>query len=632
MEKKRNRAVIYCRVSTQEQVQKDALVVQVEEAKKTVEEEQWILVDQYIEIESGTTKHGRSEYMRLLRDMKDPKKFDIIVIKSLDRLNRSAKNWYLFVEELVSNDKLLYLYMDREFYSPDDNLIAGIKAILAEQYSRDLSRKLNNAHKYRQKNGTTLLLNNNTYGYQKNADKSVTIHPKEAEMIKKIYSLAAQGYGSRSISNILYQDGIRNRNGNQIGETTILRIIENPLYKGVAVMNKRHFDFEKKKEIQNPKSEWIYHKGLAPAIVDDELWEKANKMVKISAKKVKGGRQLKKRKELYNFSKKIICGECGATYYKTFRRAWSHPETGIIEWKCSEYLQHGRRSMDCRDQLRKVPGTDLKGCDNIHLRQENLIRAMKDLSGRLFSWQDEESLVRRIIHTLSEVLVSGDVHMKKEEMEKKLEAVHNRKERLLNLLLDEVISKQEYRRKKEELEEEEQQWEKRLEGLDIEEEKVQGAKHRILEIENKLREEGCEKLQIGLLMQALKCIIVYKDYLVVELNPAILLSLENQQSLLSLKIQKDTMEDLNNTLQDFSISIPTEPYFSDTRIIKRRKKEKVLQILKKEPYLTNRELSKRLDIAFSTAQYWTASYKKEGKLSVIMEKGRRKWIVHESDK
>ena len=179
--------------------------------------------------------------------------------------------------------------------------------------------------------------------------------------------------------------------------------------------------------------------------------------------------------------------------------------------------------------------------------------------------------------------------------------MHNRKERLLNLLLDEVISKQEYRRKKEELEEEEQQWEKRLEGLDIEEEKVQGAKHRILEIENKLREEGCEKLQIGLLMQALKCIIVYKDYLVVELNPAILLSLENQQSLLSLKIQKDTMEDLNNTLQDFSISIPTEPYFSDTRIIKRRKKEKVLQILKKEPYLTNRELSKRLDIAFSTA-------------------------------
>ena len=161
MAEKQKCAVIYCRVSTQEQVQKDALAVQVEEAENVVKENGWILVDRYIEMESGTTKHGRSEYMRLLGDMRQSGKFDIIVIKSLDRLNRSAKNWYLFVDELVSNDKLLFVYMDRDFYKTDDNLIAGIKAILAEQYSRDLSRKINNAHRYRQKNGTTALLNNN---------------------------------------------------------------------------------------------------------------------------------------------------------------------------------------------------------------------------------------------------------------------------------------------------------------------------------------------------------------------------------------------------------------------------------------------------------------------------------------
>ena len=63
-------------------------------------------------------------------------KYDIIVIKSLDRLNRSAKNWYLFVEELMMYDKLLYIYMDQSFYHTDDNLLAGIRAILAEQYSR----------------------------------------------------------------------------------------------------------------------------------------------------------------------------------------------------------------------------------------------------------------------------------------------------------------------------------------------------------------------------------------------------------------------------------------------------------------------------------------------------------------
>ena len=248
MPENQKRAVIYCRVSTQEQAQRDALAVQVEEAQNAVKSNEWVLVDQYIEMESGTTKHGRSEYMRLLDDIKDKNKFDIIVIKSLDRLNRSAKNWYLFVEELVNNDKLLYIYMDRAFYKTDDRLISGVKAILAEQYSRDLSSKINNAHEYRQKNGTTVLINNNTYGYVKNPDKSVSIHPEEAKMIRKIYRLAAQGCGSRTISKILYQDGIRNRNGNQLEESSIRRIIKNPLFKGVVVMNKRHFDFEKKKK------------------------------------------------------------------------------------------------------------------------------------------------------------------------------------------------------------------------------------------------------------------------------------------------------------------------------------------------------------------------------------------------
>ena len=223
--------------------------LQVKEAKRAVQQNDWILVGQYIELESGTTKEHRPEYLRLLSDMKEDK-YDIIVIKSLDRLNRSAKNWYLFVEELMMYDKLLYIYMDQSFYHTDDNLLAGIRAILAEQYSRELSRKINNAHAYRQKTGKTVLLTNNTYGYRKNPDKSVSVHPEEAEMIRKIYRLAAQGYGSYTISNLLYADGIRNRNGNQLGETTIRRIIKNPLYKGTAVMHRKHFDFDKKEWVR----------------------------------------------------------------------------------------------------------------------------------------------------------------------------------------------------------------------------------------------------------------------------------------------------------------------------------------------------------------------------------------------
>lgn len=635
MPENQKRAVIYCRVSTQEQAQRDALAVRVEEAQNAVKSNEWVLVDQYMEMESGTTKHGRSEYMRLLDDIKDKNKFDIIVIKSLDRLNRSAKNWYLFVEELVNNDKPLYIYMDRAFYKTDDRLISGVKAILAEQYSRDLSSKINNAHEYRQKNGTTVLINNNTYGYIKNPDKSVSIHLEEAEMIRKIYRLAAQGCGSRTISKILYQDGIRNRNGNQLEESSIRRIIKNPLFKGVVVMNKRHFDFEKKKEIKNPESEWIYHQGLVPAIVEEELWEKANKMLKLSAAQVKGAGRQKKHRELYDFSGKLTCGECGAPYYKTFRRQYANPEHVIVEWRCSSYLKHGRKKQEVAEgkNQSKEWGADeqelrsgqITGCDNIHLKQEGLERMMRELSGQLFAWQDEENMIRRIIKILSEVLLTGETHLKKEEVEKNLMAVRNRKSRLLDLLLDNTISKQGYKSKQKELEQEEQRWTERLERMDVEEEKIRQTKERLVGIEQKLRADGCEKIQAGLLMQVMDHIRVFEDRLEIELNPVALPGVASVHGWIMQKpgaLQKDY-------LQEYLIEVPTARYFADTRIIKKKKKESIPDILRKEPFLTNKELAKRLDVTFSTLRRWLADYKKKGQIYFDKTGGKGQWRVRE---
>lgn len=55
------------------------------------------------------------------------------------------------MDRLVTCGKRLYLYLENRFYSADDSLITGIKAILAEEYSRELSRKINNAHRNRQR-------------------------------------------------------------------------------------------------------------------------------------------------------------------------------------------------------------------------------------------------------------------------------------------------------------------------------------------------------------------------------------------------------------------------------------------------------------------------------------------------
>ena len=109
------KAVIHCRVSTDDEIQINALDKQIEEAKEAVKQNGWILVDEYIdEGKTGTTTKTRDEYNRLVYDL-ELNKFDVIVIKSQDRLMRSTKDWYIFIDKLVQNKKKLFFYLENKF-------------------------------------------------------------------------------------------------------------------------------------------------------------------------------------------------------------------------------------------------------------------------------------------------------------------------------------------------------------------------------------------------------------------------------------------------------------------------------------------------------------------------------------
>lgn len=198
----------------------------------------------------------------MLDDIKKDK-FDIIVVKDQSRLQRNTMDWYIFLNEIVQNRKKLYLYLENTFFDPKDKFIFGIKAMMAEEYSRDLSKKGNAAKRRRQEKGKPIITNR-TWGFQ-NINGEILIDEEEAKLVTRIYQLFADGFGGRVVARILRDEGIRNRNGKTLSENTIRDIVKNPLYKGVAVMNKEHFDFEAKKTIKNPESEWIYREGIVPS-------------------------------------------------------------------------------------------------------------------------------------------------------------------------------------------------------------------------------------------------------------------------------------------------------------------------------------------------------------------------------
>lgn len=427
------RAVIYCRVSTEEITQIDALQGQIEEAKRAVAGKRWVLADSYIdEGKSGTTTKRRDEYNRLFSDLTS-EKFDIIVVKSQDRLMRNTKEWYIFVDQLVQSGKQLYFYMENKFYTPDDALITGIKAILAEEFSRDLSKKINNAHRNRQSNGGRVLITSNTWGYDK-INKEVIVNEKEAEVVKLIFELCLQGYGSRTICKELDLRGIKGRSGNAFPEATVRKIIRNPLFMGTAVMNKMHYDFNAKKAIHNPKEEWILHENAVPALVSEEVWVKAN--AEIDKRSVEnGGRRFGRKGGNSALSSKIICGECGEVYWKRFRRNAAGGQ--IVYWSCSRYVRRGRKTNDTNVGKARIKLHTDDGCDNIHLKEEDIQDALYLVAEKIFS--GDRAIVKEAMLILEQVLADEDT-LDKSVFEKDRVSIMAKREALLDKMLDGIIS------------------------------------------------------------------------------------------------------------------------------------------------------------------------------------------------
>lgn len=283
------RVAIYNRCSTEEEAQKNALEVQAAESLELVEtkkEEGWVIVAQYVELESGTSTKKRREYLKMVEDIRQ-NKFDIIVVKSIDRLARNAKDWYLFLDCLMKHNTRLYLYLERKFYQSEDALVTGIKAILAEEFSKELSAKIKNAHRRRQMKQSGLNITREMFGWNKIGKDVFERNEKEAAYFRMACQLAEAGCGFRKISNALYEAGARSKNGGRISEVQWRNMLRSPRAYGTMVLHKREYDFVRKETKKLPEEEWIFIENALPALISWEYYEKIQRILNDRAKKYK---------------------------------------------------------------------------------------------------------------------------------------------------------------------------------------------------------------------------------------------------------------------------------------------------------------------------------------------------------
>ncbi|MBP2110500.1 hypothetical protein J2Z70_000639 [Paenibacillus silagei] len=93
----------------------------------------------------------------------------------------------------------------------------------------------------------------------------------EAEVVRKIFQLYAEGQGLRSIANQMNREGHRTKPGNFFSSVAIKTIINNPVYVGKIRYNVREDWSEKRRKGINPNP--MIEDGIHEPIISMKLWD-----------------------------------------------------------------------------------------------------------------------------------------------------------------------------------------------------------------------------------------------------------------------------------------------------------------------------------------------------------------------
>lgn len=340
------KVTFYARVSSEKDEQLNSLDNQIQYYSDLIKKNQnWSFVDGYIdEGISGISTNKRESFHRMIDDARNGL-FDLVITKEISRFARNTLDSIQYTRELLKYGVGVFFQNDNiNTFDGDGELRLTIMASIAQDELRKLSSRIRFGHAQAIKNGV-VMGNSLIYGYVKK-DKKLEIQEDEAEMIRNLFDLYSTGnYSMKQIEKIFYENGIRNRKGKLLSHTTMSEIIRNPKYKGFYAGGKvKIADMFTKKQIFLPQEDWVLYKDetgeIVPAIVSEEVWNKANEVLQKRSEDVKNRKNQCNHENL--FTGKIYCEHCNAAFYRKASKDNHNNENS--SWVCSKRIANGAKS------------------------------------------------------------------------------------------------------------------------------------------------------------------------------------------------------------------------------------------------------------------------------------------------
>ena len=340
------RVTYYARVSSESDEQRNSLENQIRYYEDLIRKNNaWTFVPGYIDegLSGISTKH-RENFNRMVDDAQFDK-FDLIITKEISRFARNTLDSIQYTRQLLSDGVGVFFQNDNiNTLDEDSELRLSIMSSIAQDELRKLSSRVKFGHQQAIRQNV-VLGNSRIFGYRKD-QKRLVIDETEAPMVRELFErYATDRYSMKQLETLFWEKGYRNLNGNKIAHSTMSGMISNPKYKGYYVGNKvKVVDMFTKKQKFLPPEEWVMFKDetgkIVPAIVSEELWERANAVLRRRSEDVKNRQGICNHANL--LTGKLFCTHCARPYYR--RDSVDKQGRRNSKWVCSGKINNGRES------------------------------------------------------------------------------------------------------------------------------------------------------------------------------------------------------------------------------------------------------------------------------------------------
>ena len=237
--------------------------------------------DIYKEVVSGESLFARPEMLRLMEAV-SAGQYEAVLCMDMQRLGRGGMYDQGFILDTFKGSETLIVTPDRiyDLTKELDEEAAEMQTFLSRSEYRMITKRLRRGTLQSVQNGAYMA--NAPFGYKKvrvNKLPTLEIVPEEAECVRQIFQLYADGNGCTRIEQAINAMGFHGRRGSRFNRNTVRLILDNPVYIGkirwdkTSTINSGIGPDRTKKVIYNTADKIRIIDGHHPPIIDQALWD-----------------------------------------------------------------------------------------------------------------------------------------------------------------------------------------------------------------------------------------------------------------------------------------------------------------------------------------------------------------------